>query len=71
MALVGFSQGAMMALHVALSLPESIGGVVAFSGALIPPAGFPETARAQPPGRWLSARAGARAAAGTARRRLR
>ena len=47
--LVGFSQGAMMALHVALSLPESVGGIVAFSGALIPPAGFPETVRAQPP----------------------
>jgi phospholipase/carboxylesterase len=35
--LVGFSQGAMMALHVALSLPEPVLGVVSFSGALVPP----------------------------------
>ncbi|HEV7275593.1 MAG TPA: alpha/beta fold hydrolase [Devosiaceae bacterium] len=47
--LVGFSQGAMMALHVALSLEESVAGVVAFSGALIPPAGFPEDTAARPP----------------------
>lgn len=38
--LVGFSQGAMMALHVALSLPEPVRGVVSFSGALVPPADF-------------------------------
>ena len=37
--LCGFSQGAMMALHVALSLDQPVRGVVAFSGALIPPAG--------------------------------
>jgi phospholipase/carboxylesterase len=47
--LVGFSQGAMMALHVALSLEQSALGVVVFSGALIPPAGFPEAAPARPP----------------------
>lgn len=47
--LVGFSQGAMMALHVALSLEQSVRGVVAFSGALIPPAGFPEATPARPP----------------------
>ncbi len=38
--LVGVSQGAMMALHVALSLPEPVLGVVSFSGALVPPADF-------------------------------
>jgi phospholipase/carboxylesterase len=35
--LCGFSQGAMMALHVGLSLPDKLAGIVAFSGALIPP----------------------------------
>jgi phospholipase/carboxylesterase len=35
--LAGFSQGAMMALNVALSLPDPVRAVVAFSGALIPP----------------------------------
>ncbi len=38
--LVGFSQGAMMALHTGLSLDEPVAGIVAFSGALIPPAGL-------------------------------
>jgi phospholipase/carboxylesterase len=38
--LVGFSQGAMMALHVGLSLPEPVRGIVSFSGALVPPADF-------------------------------
>ena len=40
--LVGFSQGAMMALHTGLSLDEEVAGIVAFSGALIPPAGLVE-----------------------------
>jgi len=35
--LSGFSQGAMMALHVGLSLDQPVRGVIAFSGALIPP----------------------------------
>lgn len=34
LALVGFSQGAMMALHVGLRRKTAIGGIVAFSGAL-------------------------------------
>jgi phospholipase/carboxylesterase len=34
LALVGFSQGAMMALHVGLRRPQKIAGVVSFSGAL-------------------------------------
>jgi phospholipase/carboxylesterase len=37
--LCGFSQGAMMALNVALSLDQPVRGVLAFSGALIPPEG--------------------------------
>ncbi|MBN9305877.1 MAG: hypothetical protein BGO82_01415 [Devosia sp. 67-54] len=37
--LCGFSQGAMMALHAGLSLDQKVRGIIAFSGALIPPAG--------------------------------
>lgn len=47
--LAGFSQGAMMALHVGLSLPRPLLGVIAFSGAFVPPEGFGTTAFAQPP----------------------
>ncbi|HLV82408.1 MULTISPECIES: alpha/beta hydrolase [Devosia] len=47
--LVGFSQGAMMALHVGLSLPERLMGIVAFSGAFLPPEGFGQPGLAQPP----------------------
>jgi phospholipase/carboxylesterase len=38
--IAGFSQGAMLALHVGLSLPEPVLGIASFSGALVPPAGF-------------------------------
>ena len=38
--LVGFSQGAMMALHTGLSLDEAVLGIVSFSGALVPPPAF-------------------------------
>ena len=37
--LCGFSQGAMMALNVGLALDQPVRGVLAFSGALIPPPG--------------------------------
>lgn len=47
--LVGFSQGAMMALHVGLSLPEPLKGIIAFSGAFVPADGFAEDAFAKPP----------------------
>jgi phospholipase/carboxylesterase len=47
--LVGFSQGAMMALHVGLSLDQPLLGIVSFSGALIPPEGFDEGLPAHPP----------------------
>jgi phospholipase/carboxylesterase len=38
--LIGFSQGAMMALNAGLSLDAPLRGIVAFSGALIPPDDF-------------------------------
>src|SRR5690606_35076564 len=47
--LVGFSQGAMMALHVGLSLPQKLMGVIAFSGAFMPPEGFGSAEFAKPP----------------------
>lgn len=47
--LAGFSQGAMMALNVGLSLPEAPLGIVAFSGALIAPEGFEQGQWARPP----------------------
>lgn len=47
--LVGFSQGAMMALHVGLSLQHTLMGIVAFAGALLPPEGFGTTDFGQPP----------------------
>lgn len=37
LALVGFSQGTMMALHVGPRRPETIGGILGFSGSLIAP----------------------------------
>jgi len=47
--LVGFSQGAMMALHVGLALPQSLMGIVAFAGALLPPEGFGTASAGKPP----------------------
>lgn len=47
--LCGFSQGAMMALHVGASLDQPLCGVVAFSGAFIPPEGFGQKPFAKPP----------------------
>jgi len=47
--LSGFSQGAMMALNVGLSLDSPLLGILAFSGALIAPPGFPENSAARPP----------------------
>ncbi len=47
----GFSQGAMMALHVGTALPasERLMGIIAFSGAFLPPDGFGAGQLAQPP----------------------
>ena len=39
--LIGFSQGAMMSLHVGTALPKRLGGIVSFSGAFVPADGFP------------------------------
>lgn len=39
--LTGFSQGAMMALHVGLGLEEELLGIIGFSGAFLTPANFP------------------------------
>lgn len=47
--LVGFSQGAMMALHVGLSLEEPLLGIIAFAGALILPDGFEAGNGPKPP----------------------
>ncbi|WP_145103649.1 alpha/beta hydrolase [Cereibacter sediminicola] len=48
-ALVGFSQGTMMALHVAPRRAEEIAGIVAFSGRLLAPERLAEEARVKPP----------------------
>ena len=45
----GFSQGAMMALHVGVSLDKALIGIIAFSGAFIPPEGFAEGHGPRPP----------------------
>ena len=47
--LAGFSQGAMMALHVGLSLEKPLMGIIAFSGAFVPPEGFGSAALAKSP----------------------
>ena len=47
--LAGFSQGAMMALHVGTSLDRKLAGIVAFSGAFVPAAGFGSGQFARPP----------------------
>jgi phospholipase/carboxylesterase len=47
--LAGFSQGAMMALHVGTSLDQQLAGIVAFSGAFMPADGFEASKFAKPP----------------------
>lgn len=47
--LVGFSQGAMMALHVGTAMPEELAGIVAFSGAFVAAEGFETGSFARPP----------------------
>jgi phospholipase/carboxylesterase len=47
--LAGFSQGAMMSLHVGTSLDQQLAGIVAFSGAFVPPDGFGSGKFARPP----------------------
>jgi phospholipase/carboxylesterase len=48
-ALVGFSQGTMMSLHVAPRRAEPVAGIVGFSGRLIEGARLGEEARSRPP----------------------
>lgn len=47
--LAGFSQGAMMSLHVGTSLDQKLAAIVAFSGAFVPPDGFGSGRFAMPP----------------------
>jgi len=48
-ALVGFSQGAMMALHVGLRRPQAPAAVVGYSGMLVGPDKLAEEATCRPP----------------------
>lgn len=45
----GFSQGAMMALHVGTALEQELAGIIAFSGAFVPADGFGGEGLARPP----------------------
>src|SRR5690606_2474142 len=47
--LAGFSQGAMMALHVGTSLDQQVAAIVAFSGAFVPAEGFGTGIFGRPP----------------------
>src|SRR5207302_1010696 len=47
-ALVGFSQGTMMALHVGLRRKKPVAGILGFSGALIAPEKLPAEITARP-----------------------
>jgi phospholipase/carboxylesterase len=49
LALVGFSQGAMMSLYVALRRAKPVAAVVGYSGALIDAGGLASEIRARPP----------------------
>lgn len=49
LALVGFSQGTMMALHVGTRRPQPPAGIVGFSGALVDPESLASEARSKPP----------------------
>lgn len=49
LALVGFSQGTMMALHVALRRPRSCAAVIGYSGALVAPESLSDEMTARPP----------------------
>ncbi|MFE3839175.1 alpha/beta hydrolase [Pseudogemmobacter sonorensis] len=49
LALVGFSQGAMMSLHIGPRRPAPVAGIVAISGRLLVPERLAEEARVKPP----------------------
>ena len=48
LALIGFSQGGMMALHTGLRMAEPVAGVVSFSGALLAPEKLEDEKTASP-----------------------
>ena len=48
-ALVGFSQGTMMSLHVGLRRAKALAGIVGFSGALVAPGKLKAEAKSAPP----------------------
>ena len=48
-ALVGFSQGTMMSLHVGMRRPEPLAAVVGYSGMLAAPEALPAEIRSRPP----------------------
>ncbi|WP_377805648.1 dienelactone hydrolase family protein [Azospirillum sp. A29] len=48
-ALVGFSQGSIMALHLAMTDPERCGAVVAFAGRIAAPVATPDGSGRRPP----------------------
>jgi phospholipase/carboxylesterase len=48
-ALFGFSQGTMLALHVAPRRPDAVAGIVAFSGRLLSPELLADEAVSRPP----------------------
>ena len=48
-ALVGFSQGTMMALHVGLRRPDPLGGIIGYSGTLAGPEHLKDAIRSRPP----------------------
>jgi phospholipase/carboxylesterase len=49
LALVGFSQGTMMALHVGLRRPKAMAGIVGYSGMLVEPNRLKADIRSRPP----------------------
>lgn len=49
LALVGFSQGTMMSLHVGLRRPQAMGGILGFSGSLIGAEVLDSEIRSRPP----------------------
>jgi phospholipase/carboxylesterase len=49
LALIGFSQGAMMSLHVAPRRPNAMAAVVAISGRLLAPEALADATRVKPP----------------------
>jgi phospholipase/carboxylesterase len=49
LALVGFSQGTMMALYVGLRRAKPVAGIVGFSGALLAGEALPQELRSRPP----------------------